>query len=195
MNFGYARVSTVDQDPQLQLDALRDAGCDPIHVDYASGAKQARVELDRTLGMVRSGDTFTVWRLDRMARSVQHAVQILDRLRAVDARFVSLREGMDTSSAMGRAVFHIAATFAELQREIIRENTMAGLAAARANGRMGGRRPVLSKTQRAEVLRMLADGMSVRHVAAVFDVHHRTISRVLDAAGGRVEIERRRSLI
>ena len=136
---GYARVSTVDQNPALQLDALQTAGCDPVFSDHASGAREKRPDLDRCLGYLRAGDTLVVWRLDRLGRSLRHLVTLVADLGARGIGFRSLTENIDTTTAGGRLIFHVMAALAEFEREIIKERSIAGVAAARARGRKPGR--------------------------------------------------------
>ena len=139
MRIGYARVSTSDQKLDLQMDALRDAGCDRLFTDMISGAKTARPGLEQTLTACRQGDTLVVWKLDRLGRSLPHLVQTVHDLGQRGVGFQSLQENIDTTSSNGRLVFNLFATLAEFERDVIRERTRAGLTAARARGRKGGR--------------------------------------------------------
>jgi DNA invertase Pin-like site-specific DNA recombinase len=136
---GYARVSTVDQNLDLQVDALKAAGCEKIFVEKGSGANRDRPELKKALDFVRDGDVFVAWKLDRVARSVSHLIAIMDWLKERKVGFKSLQDSIDTTTATGNLMFQIIAAFAEFERNVIRERTMAGLAAARARGRIGGR--------------------------------------------------------
>ncbi len=147
MNIGYARVSTQDQNPDLQNDALKAAGCENIYTDKMSGAKKNRPGLDEILGFIRKGDTLVVWRLDRLGRSLKHLIQVLNQLDERGVYFKSIQESLDTSTPGGKLIFHVFGALAEFERDIIRERTMAGLAAARARGRKGGRPKKLSKKQ------------------------------------------------
>lgn len=143
---GYARVSTDDQNLHLQRDALAAAGCEIIYEDKASGKNAARPELDNCLKALRPGDTLVVWRLDRLGRSLADLVNVVTHL--VDERrvgFLSLQEQIETNSASGKLVFHVFAALAEFERNLISERTKAGLEAARARGRLGGRKPKLQK--------------------------------------------------
>ena len=144
MLIGYARVSTQDQNPQLQLDALRKAHCGRVFVERASGAQRDRPELAAALDFMRSGDTLVVWKLDRLARSLKQLIETVENLEANKVGFRSLTEAIDTTTAGGRLVFQIFGALAEFERQVIRERTMAGLASARALGRKGGRPPALS---------------------------------------------------
>ncbi|MCY1290409.1 hypothetical protein D9M69_406320 [compost metagenome] len=139
MKIGYARVSTRDQNADLQLDALKRAGCERIYQDTASGAKSARPELDKLLTHVRSGDTVVIWKLDRLGRSLKHLVELVGELAERKVGLQSLNDPIDTTHAQGRLVFNLFASLAEFERELIRERTQAGLTAARARGRVGGR--------------------------------------------------------
>jgi len=138
--FGYARVSSLDQSLDLQKDALDKAGCERIFEDKVSGARDSRPGLDAVLDHLRSGDTLVVWRLDRLGRSLKHLIATVEQLKASGIGFKSLTESIDTTTSGGKLVFSIFGALAEFEREIIRERTNAGLAAARARGRKGGRR-------------------------------------------------------
>ena len=144
MKIGYARVSARDQSPDLQIDALNKAGCERIYQDVASGAKSARPGLDKLLDDVRSGDTIVFWKLDRLGRSLRHLVELVSDLSARGIGLQSLSDPIDTTSAQGRLIFNLFASLAEFERELIRERTQAGLSAARARGRTGGRPKGLS---------------------------------------------------
>ena len=140
MKIGYARVSTRDQKLDLQIDALKRAGCERIFQDVASGSKTARPALDELLGQLRAGDVLVIWKLDRMGRSLRHLVDLVGDLVARDIGLLSLNDPIDTTSAQGRLVFNLFASLAEFERELIRERTQAGLTAARARGRAGARK-------------------------------------------------------
>lgn len=152
MKIGYARVSTRDQKPDLQLDALKAAGCERVYQDVASGAKTARPALDELLGQLRAGDVLVIWKLDRMGRSLKHLVELVGRLMEQKVGLLSLNDPIDTTSAQGRLVFNLFASLAEFERELIRERTNAGLTAARARGRVGGRPRGLSPQAEATAL-------------------------------------------
>nr|CAB65714.1 resolvase [Xanthomonas campestris] len=139
MKIGYARVSTRDQKADLQVDALKQAGCERIYQDIASGAKSARPELDKLLANVRPGDAVVIWKLDRLGRSLKHLVELVGELAERKVGLQSLNDPIDTTHAQGRLVFNLFASLAEFERELIRERTHAGLSAARARGRIGGR--------------------------------------------------------
>src|SRR5512132_2890523 len=154
MLIGYARVSTSDPTLDLQRDALQKAGCDRIFTDTASGAKAERVGLDEALSYVRPGDTLVVWKLDRLGRSLPHLIETITGLNNRKIGFRSITEAIDTTTSGGKLVFHIFGALAEFERDIIRERTQAGLNAARARGRKGGRPKSLTgkKAQMAKAL-------------------------------------------
>lgn len=138
MLVGYARVSTPEQNFDLQKDALREAGCERFYTDVASGSKAARPGLAEALDYLRSGDTLVVWKLDRLGRSLSHLIEIVHQLQKDGIGLRALQEQMDTNSAGGKLVFHLFGALAEFERELIRERTAAGLKAARARGRVAG---------------------------------------------------------
>lgn len=152
MLIGYARVSTDDQTLDLQRDALTAAGCEKLFEDTASGAKADRPGLMRALDHVRAGDTFVVWRLDRLGRSLKDLIVRAEELHDQGVGFRSLQESIDTTTSGGQLVFHIFGALAEFERTLIRERTQAGLAAARARGRKGGRRKLLDARKRAHAV-------------------------------------------
>jgi DNA invertase Pin-like site-specific DNA recombinase len=148
MLIGYARVSTSDQNPELQTDALTKAGCERIYTDSGvSGSKISRPELDKALDHVREGDCIVVWKLDRLGRSLTHLVGLVGELERRGVQFKSLQETIDTSTPGGKLVFHVFCSLAEFERDLIKERTNAGLTAARARGRVGGRPPSLTTEQ------------------------------------------------
>jgi DNA invertase Pin-like site-specific DNA recombinase len=140
MKIGYARVSTDDQTLALQQDALKKAGCDRVFTDVASGVKRDRAGLEEALSACGKGDVLVVWKLDRMGRSLTHLLETAERLKKKGAAFVSLTEGIDATTACGEMIFCIMGSMAQFERRLIRERTMAGLAAARQRGRIGGRK-------------------------------------------------------
>jgi DNA invertase Pin-like site-specific DNA recombinase len=147
MLIGYARVSTHDQTLTLQQDALEKAGCKKIFTDTASGAKTERIGLDEALNYVRKGDTLVVWRLDRLGRSLPHLISTMTDLEERGIGFKSLTENIDTTTSGGKLIFHIFGALAEFERNLIRERTQAGLTAARARGKKGGRPKALTGKQ------------------------------------------------
>src|SRR3954465_2692981 len=154
MLIGYARVSTLDQTLALQQDALTAAGCEQLYTDIVSGSVTTRPGLTQALSHLRSGDTLVVWRLDRLGRSLRHLIDTVTGLQERGIGFKSLQESIDTTTSGGRLVFNIFGSLAEFEREIIRERTQAGLTAARARGRNGGRPKALSESK-AEMARQL----------------------------------------
>jgi DNA invertase Pin-like site-specific DNA recombinase len=186
MLIGYARVSTQDQTPALQLDALKAAGCERIFVEKASGAQRDRPELKAALDYARenAGDVIVVWKLDRLARSLSQLIDTADQLEKRGIGLKSLTEAIDTTSAGGRLVFHVFGAMAEFERSIICERTKAGLDAARARGRTGGRPPALSAKDVAAAKAMLTDpDITVNEVARRMKVAPSTLYRHLP--GGR----------
>lgn len=139
MKIGYARVSTADQHLRMQEDALKNAGCKKIYHDTASGIKADRSGLEKALEQLREGDVLVVWKLDRLGRSLRHLIDIIEQLHAKNIGFQSLRESIDTTTTGGKLVFHIFSALAEFERDLIRDRTNAGLQAARARGKKGGR--------------------------------------------------------
>ncbi len=173
---GYARVSTDDQNLDLQRDALKQAGCNVIYEEAVSGKSAARPELEQCRKALRAGDTLVVWRLDRLGRSLHDLVQIVADLEQRDIGFESLSEKIETGSAAGRLVFHVFAALSEFERNLIRERTQAGLAAARARGRSGGRKPKLSDQQVREIKALLRDpDIQVADVARRYGVSRTTL--------------------
>ena len=180
--FGYARVSTVDQNEGLQRDALNAAGCDRIFLDKASGKDAQRPGLDAMLDQARAGDTVVVWRLDRLGRSLRHLLETIESLEKRRINFVSLTEHLDTSSAGGRLMLHLFAAIAEFKRSLLRERTQAGLAAARARGRVGGR-PTVWTAAKLQTARSMYDSREhdVATIARVLGVSRASVYRALAA--------------
>ena len=173
---GYARVSTDDQNLDLQRDALTRAGCSIIYEEAASGKSTARPELEQCFKALRAGDSLVVWRLDRLGRSLPDLVQIVAALEQRGIGFESLSEKIETGSAAGRLVFHVFAALSEFERNLIRERTQAGLAAARARGRAGGRKPKLDEQQVREIKALLRDpDIQVADVARRYGVSRTTL--------------------
>ncbi|HHI2970445.1 TPA: recombinase family protein [Escherichia coli] len=170
MQYGYARVSTFDQNLELQLEALRSSGCDRIFEDIISGAKSKRPGLDKLIKVLRPGDTVVVWKLDRMGRSLIHLVELLNFFLSNNIEFISVTEGIKISTSIGRFAYTMLSAAAELERENIIERTRAGLAVARANGRIGGRRSKLTPEQWEQAGRLLAQGIPRKQVALIYDV-------------------------
>ena len=178
--YGYARVSTPEQDPALQVDALIAAGCERVFVDHASGKKTARPEFDLMWSTLLVGDTLVVWRLDRLGRSLSHLVEMFTELGEREVAFRSLSEAIDTSTAAGRLMFHVMGALAEFEHQLILERTRAGIESARARGRMGGRPPVLTPTQLSGVRSMYMAGKHTRReIADAFGVSLSTVTRAV----------------
>jgi DNA invertase Pin-like site-specific DNA recombinase len=176
VRIGYARVSTVEQNLDLQRDALRRAGCAEVYEEHASGAKASRPELAHALRALRAGDTLVVWRLDRLGRSLPDLVRIVTELKARGVAFESLTERIDTTTAAGSLIFHVFASLAEFERAVIRERTAAGIAAARARGRKGGRKRKLGPKEIREISALLRDPeVRVSDVARRYDVSRSTL--------------------
>jgi DNA invertase Pin-like site-specific DNA recombinase len=157
MKIGYARISTNDQNLDLQLDALTKAGCERIFSDTASGAKTDRPGLRDAIEFAREGDVLVAYRLDRCGRSLKHLIETVTTLESKGIHFISLTEQIDTTTPAGRLLFHLMGSIAQFERDLIRERTLAGLASARARGRQGGRKPKLNKMQIEFAKRLRAD--------------------------------------
>lgn len=185
MLVGYARVSTQDQCPDLQLDALNGAGCEEVFVEKVTGTgKKTRPEWESCSRMLRAGDTLVVWRLDRLGRSLKDLVGIIQDLEDRKVGFKSLTESIDTTSAGGKLIFHIFGALAEFEHSLIRERTIAGLSAARARGRKGGRKPKLSKADVRKAAAMLRDPMVTKtEVAEHFGTTRMTLNESLKREG------------
>jgi len=181
MIIGYARVSTTDQDTALQIDALNAASCERIYQESRSGASKERPELTRCLDAIRSGDTLVVWRLDRLGRSLKDLVHIVSELEDKGVGFRSLNESIDTTTAGGKLIFHVFAALAEFERSLIQERTKAGLKAARARGRKGGRPKALTPDQLRKASAMLSDPkLTKTEVAKHFGVSRITLHKALE---------------
>ncbi|UMA67225.1 recombinase family protein (plasmid) [Roseivivax marinus] len=178
MILGYARVSTEGQSLEAQLDALRAAGVERIFSEKISGSKRDRPELDKLIDQLRPGDVVSVTKYDRLSRSLQDLLSIVEAIRAKGAGFRSLAEDIDTTTSAGRLVFHVFASIAQFERERISERTREGLASARKVGRIGGRPPALSHQQREEVRRLRdEEGRRVAEIARLFEVSPNTVRR------------------
>jgi DNA invertase Pin-like site-specific DNA recombinase len=182
---GYARVSTTDQQPHLQVDALTAAGCYRVFTETASGARSDRPILDQVLDQLHPGDTLVVWKLDRLGRSLRHLVDTVTKLAERGIGFCSLQEAIDTTTSGGKLVFHVFAALAEFERDLVRERTSAGLAAARARGRRGGRPSVLTGHKLQVAREMHASGRyTVAAIAKALGVSRASIYRHLTRGGG-----------
>ncbi|HGJ4652768.1 TPA: recombinase family protein [Salmonella enterica subsp. enterica serovar Saintpaul] len=181
MLIGYVRVSTNDQNTALQRNALESAGCELIFEDKISGKVSDRPGLKKVLRTLSEGDTLVVWKLDRLGRSMRHLVGLVEELREKGVNFQSLTDSIDTSTPMGRFFFHVMGALAEMERELIVERTRAGLAAARAEGRIGGRRPKFSDDEWAQMGRLIKGGMDRKQVALIYDVGLSTLYKKFPA--------------
>ena len=181
MIVGYARVSTLDQSLDLQLDALKNAGCEQIFTDKITGTKFDRPELNELKKILRSGDTVIVWKLDRMGRGLRDMIKLMDEFKLKGVGFKSLTEGIDTTTITGNLVFQIFASLAEFERNLIVERTQAGLRAGRARGRVGGRPPLCTPEQKELVRKMHADKtIPLSTIAETFKISKQTIYTILN---------------
>lgn len=178
MLVGYARVSTQDQNLDLQRDALDKAGCEKIFTDVVSGAQAERVGLNEALAYCREGDTLVVWKLDRLGRSLQHLIEAVQELHKRGIGFKSLQESIDTTTSGGKLIFHVFGALAEFERDIIRDRTMAGLASARSRGRLGGR-PRAMTASKAEMARTLRQDSkrTVKEICQTLQISEATFYR------------------
>lgn len=178
---GYARVSTGDQTTDPQAEELRAAGVERVWTETASGARTDRPILEQLITQVlQPGDTLVVVRLDRLGRSLPHLIEVVGRLNDQGVGLRSLRESIDTTTAGGRLILHVFGALAEFERDLIRERTLAGLASAKAQGRVGGRRPALTKAQVEHAAALIAEGKSVTEVARLLGTTRQTIYRTLE---------------
>lgn len=183
MLVGYARVSTPEQSLDLQQDALARAGCERVFTDVASGALAERPGLTAALTFLRPGDTLAVWKLDRLGRSLPHLIESVTELRAKGIGFRSLQESLDTTTSGGKLVFHVFAALAEFERDLIRERTRAGLVAARARGRKGGRPRVMDARKVAMALALYGEAKHTPgEICAALRISRTTLYRYLAAA-------------
>ncbi|MEP1215893.1 MAG: recombinase family protein [Marinobacter sp.] len=186
MLVGYARVSTDDQNLNLQRDALDQAGCEQIFKDQLSGAKAERPGLHQALQYARTGDTIVVWRLDRLSRSLKDLIEMVTLLEFKGIGLKSLQEAIDTSSSSGKLIFHIFGALAEFERNLIRERTQAGLQAARARGRKGGRPKSLNKDKQALAVKLYDEKEhTVDQICEMMGISKPTLYKYIKAAKGR----------
>ncbi|MCY7714539.1 recombinase family protein [Bacillus altitudinis] len=179
MIIGYARVSTVDQSLNLQIDSLLEFGCNEIFQEKVSGARDDRTELMNALRMLRAGDKFVVYKLDRLARSTKSLIEIAENLRNKNVEFISIQDNLDTSTAAGKAMFGMLSVLAEFERDIIRERTLSGLKAARARGRKGGR-PKVNKQKLNQALALYhSKRMTVREIQEITGISPATLYRAI----------------
>ncbi|MDH6240128.1 recombinase family protein [Aurantimicrobium minutum] len=176
---GYGRISTTDQNASSQEDALKAAGVDRLFIDTFTGTKASRPELNKLKEVIREGDTLVITRLDRLGRSAKDLLELASELDAKGVQLEVIEQNIDTSTAEGKLFFTLIAAFAEFEREMIRARTMDGLAAARARGKVGGRKPSLSNSQKAEVVKLFQEMRSVEEISELFRVSRPTIYRVI----------------
>ena len=188
MKIGYARVSTLDQNLDLQMDALKNAGCEVIYQEKVSGKNKERPELNQLFSKLRVKDTVVVWKLDRLGRSLRDLIDLVAEMQKLEVNFVSIQDSINTATATGRFTFNIFASLAEFEREIISERTKAGLASARARGRKGGRPSGLSKENlsKAKTIKVLFDlqEKTMQEIADDLGLSRSTCYRYLDIANG-----------
>src|SRR5437763_3747892 len=184
MKIGYVRVSKQEQHEALQIDALKEAGCEKWFLDKITGSKAERKGLDEALAYLGPGDTFVVWKLDRAGRSLTHLIDLLKNLTERDIEFISLTEQIDTTTPGGKLIFHLMGALAEFERDLIRERTNAGLAAAKARGRVGGRPRKLKTSGKIALARqMFADqSHSVPEICAALGISRATLYRYVKEA-------------
>jgi DNA invertase Pin-like site-specific DNA recombinase len=183
MKIGYARVSTQDQRLELQLDALTQYGCGQVYKEKKSGKNKERPELEKMISQLRAGDTVVVWKLDRLGRSLKDLIELVEGFKELGVDFVSLQDGINTTTPTGRFTFNVFASLSEFEREMIRERTKAGLDAAKARGRKGGRPAGLSKAamEKAKSARILFDSKAktVEEIAQILGIGRATCYRYL----------------
>lgn len=177
MLIGYARVSTQDQHLDLQLKPLTDVGCEKIFQDKVSGKKLEKTGLIEAISHLRKGDTLVVWKLDRLGRSTKQLVTLIDQLNKQGIQFKSITDSIDTSTPSGRFFFHVMASLAEMERELMVERTKAGLAIAKQQGRTGGRKPKMTPSKIAAAKKLLSSGIPTKEVAKNLDVSLATLYR------------------
>lgn len=183
MLIGYARVSTDDQNLNLQRDALNQAGCEQLFEDQFSGTKAERPGLHRALTYARAGDTLVVWRLDRLSRSLKDLIEMVALLESKGIGLRSLQESIDTSSSSGKLIFHLFGALAEFERNLIRERTQAGLQAARARGRKGGRPPALGPDKQALAVRLHQEKIyKVDQICTMMGISKPTLYKYIEAS-------------
>lgn len=191
MKIGYARVSTADQNLAMQTDALQEAGCEKLFEDKVSGKSKERPNLNKMLSMLRSGDTVVVWKLDRLGRSLKDLISIVANMEEMGVNLVSIKDGIDTTSPIGKFTFQLFGALAEFEVAMIKERTKAGLIAARARGRKGGRPKGLSKEamSKAYAIKTLYDQQekSMEEIAKDMGLSRTTCYRYLDAANSALK--------
>ena len=182
MKIGYGRISTTDQNHDLQTDALKAAGCEKIFLDTISGSTSKRPELDKLRDQLRAGDTLTVWRLDRLGRSLRDLIDFMQWLNKNKIGFISLQESIDTTTPAGKLTFHLFGAMAEFERNLIQERTHAGLEAARARGRKGGRAKALKPKQEKTLVKLYnAKEHTIKELCEMFSISKRTLYTYVNA--------------
>lgn len=180
MIFGYARVSTIDQNLDLQIDELKKVGCEQIYTDKITGTKFDRPQLNELKKVLRTGDTIVVWKLDRMGRGLRDLINLMKEFEDKGIGFKSITEGIDTTTTTGKLVFHIFGALAEFERNLIVERTQAGLRAGRARGRVGGRPQILNEEQKVLVRKMHADkSIPLTTITQTFKISKQTMYKIL----------------
>ncbi|WP_449415990.1 recombinase family protein [Phormidium nigroviride] len=180
MLVGYARISTLEQNLDLQRDALLSAGCEKVFTDIASGIQDNREGLKETLNYLRSGDTLIVWKLDRLGRTLKHLIETVNTLATKSISFCSLQENLDTTTSSGKLIFHLFGALAEFERELIRERTRAGLKAARTRGHKGGRPRKLNIAQIKMAKLLISEGStSITEICRTLGISRSTLYRRL----------------
>lgn len=183
MILGYARVSTLDQNLDMQIDALEKAGCERVITDKVKSEKESRPGLDQVLTMLRSGDTLVVWKLDRLGRTLRHLVNLIDSFSKKNIQFRSLQESIDTTTPVGKLIFHTISAIAEFERDMIRTRTRSGLAAARARGRLGGRPPALTTGKVKTAIAMYNTGCTVDEICSEMGISRSTFYKYIRGTG------------
>lgn len=182
MLVGYARVSTVDQNLELQLSALQEVGCEKLYQDQISGTKANRPGLSMALEVLRKNDTLVVWKLDRLGRSVKGLIDLINQLHQKEIHFKSITDNLDTSTPAGRFFFHVMASLAQMERELLAERTKAGLAAAKAKGRIGGRKRKMTQSKIESAKQLLSSGSLPKDVAQNLGISVPTLYRWIPAS-------------
>ena len=193
MKIGYARVSTGDQNLAMQMDALREAGCEKIYEEKISGKSKDRPRLNELITILRKGDVVYVWKLDRLGRSLKDLISLIGKFNDLGVDFVSINDNIDTSTPMGKLVFHMVGAFSEFERDIMVERTRAGLQAARARGRLGGRPKGLSKEaiSKAKAIKTLYDKKekTMEEIAKDMGLSRTTCYRYLNAVNQMEDVQ------
>lgn len=182
MLVGYARVSTVDQNLDLQLSALREVGCEKLYQDQISGTKTNRPGLSMAIEVLRKNDTLVVWKLDRLGRTVKGLIDLVNQLHQKEIHFKSITDNVDTSTPAGRFFFHVMASLAQMERELLAERTKAGLAAAKSKGRIGGRKRKMTESKIESAKQLLSSGTLPKDVAQNLGISVPTLYRWIPAS-------------